>query len=164
MSAAAAAAAAEPHLTARGFNSLGPRGRPGSGRPQAPSSFNLLCRRLLSPPRRMWESPPGLCVQLQAELKHTTTNRGLGWASDITAVATAEPSAPAPPPPPPPPPACRGGRRSPRPHEARRPRLPAPRDPRFPRADSSRCLPIGETRLPITPGWHCSYQTPGNTR
>ena len=97
-----------------------PRRPPGAERPQAPSSFQLL-RRLLSPPRRMWESPPGLCVRLQAELKHTATNRGLGWASDITAAATAEPRAPAPGHPRRPP-ARPGGGRSRRPHEARAPR------------------------------------------
>ena len=142
-----------------------PRRPPGAERPQAPSSFQLL-RRLLSPPRRMWESPPGLCVRLQAELKHTATNRGLGWASDITAAATAEPRAPAPGHPRRPP--ARPPGRGAIPAAARGPR-PAPRARRrsgggFPRANSSRRLPSGETRLPITPGWHHLYPNPGNAR
>nr|XP_020754370.1 MEF2-activating motif and SAP domain-containing transcriptional regulator-like [Odocoileus virginianus texanus] len=107
-----AAAVPEPRVSGGGSASSPARSPPRDSNPLAPSPAGRCAeatspqvpvigpRRLLSPPRRMWESPPGLCVQLQAELKHTTTNRGLGWASDITAVATAKPRAPAPPPPP----------------------------------------------------------------
>lgn len=134
-------------------------------RPQATSSFNLL-RRLLSSPRRMWESPPGLCVQLQAELKHRTTNRGLGWASDITAVATEKPrgapaSASACRPPAWAPGPFREARPSPGTDRGARASEPAPapraagggrglRDERgrhSPRVDSSRGLPTGGKRL-----------------
>lgn len=105
-----AAAVPEPRVSGGGSASSPARSPPRDSNPLAPSPAGRCAeatspqvpvtgpRRLLSPPRRMWESPPGLCVQLQAELKHTTTNRGLGWASDITAVATAKPRAPAPPP------------------------------------------------------------------
>lgn len=76
---------------------------------QPPSSFNQASPPPFSASPKDVGSPPGLCVPAAGRAGHTATNRGLGWASDITGCSNSEAAPPRRPRPGVPPPAREGG-------------------------------------------------------